>query len=182
MSFTDRFDLEEISYGVTGWNAVVTTNFQKVDEGLKARLPLLEAGETLARGEAVYLASDGKAYRARADGIRQPCIGLAVESAAAGSQVRIARSGDLTSPAWSWAVGAALYLSRTLLGGLQAEAPADNIQYIGYALDPTTVVIEREPVPSLPATVTTTSTTTTTTTTFSTTSSTVTETTTSTTA
>ena len=41
MTTTDKFALEETSYSLSGWNAVIWANFQKIDAGLDSRLPWL---------------------------------------------------------------------------------------------------------------------------------------------
>ena len=145
MSFSDKFDLEETSYGLSGWNAIIWANFQKVDAGLDSRLPALVAGEAIDQYEAVYLnPSTGKADLALADGTQQPCIGLAVEAADADEDVRIQREGAITNTGWSWTVGGLVYLSNSTPGGLTQTPPSPNRQVIGYALTATCLVIERE--------------------------------------
>jgi len=162
MSFSDKYDLEEIAYGTTGWNAIVWANFQLIDAGLDSRIGPLTAGEAIAQYEAVFVHTDGKVYRARADGTHQPCRGLAVEAAAADETLRVQREGEMTNVSWSWATkGAAVYLSPGVWGGLTQLEPGANIQTIGYALSATSIVIERGDVASGSVVTTTTTTTTT---------------------
>ena len=144
MTTTDKFALEETSYGLAGWNAIIWANFQKVDEGMDSRLPLVAAGEAVAQYDALYLESDGKVYQAQADGSQQPCIGLAVAAADTDEDVRIQREGAITNAGWSWTIGGAVYLSASTPGGLTQTPTAPDRQYVGYALTATTLVIERE--------------------------------------
>lgn len=144
MSFTVKIQLEELESNNTGGNSVHDANMGKIDAAIGAMLPVITAGEALSAGDAVYLKSDGKAYKAKADGMKQPCIGLVKADAAAGAQVSIRREGDFTDSSWSWTAGGNVYLSPSSAGELTQTKPARNVQLIGYALSSTCVIIERQ--------------------------------------
>lgn len=145
MTFTPKFDLEEIAYGTTGWNTILTANLQKIDAGIDSRL-VATAGESIAQYDAAYLKiSDGKFYKAKADGTKQPCRGIALETAATNETFRVHREGAVTNSGWSWGtISGDVYLSDSVAGGLTQTMPTERIEVIGYALSATTLVIERE--------------------------------------
>jgi hypothetical protein len=93
-------------------------------------------GESLTPGDAVYYKSDGKVYKADADGVSTyPCIGLALETASSGSHTVLLGGIYRDDTRFNWTVGGVIYLSTTA-GGLTQTQPSatDNvIQVIGIA-------------------------------------------------
>ena len=139
MSDTDKYDLEEVAVGTTGWNAILTSNMNKIDDNLHSRL-LGELGEAISAYQAGYVHSSGKWYKAKADRVRMPCMGLAVEAGSALEEIRFQRVGPITKAAWSWVPGKAVYLHPTTPGALIQTKPA-FAQFIGIAESASTILL-----------------------------------------
>lgn len=140
MAFSTKYELEETSYGMGGWNAIAWANMQLIDNHVHTRLAGT-AGEAVAQYEAGYLASDGKYYLAKADGSLQPAVGIFIEAAAADAAVRLQRVGPITNGSWSWTVGGMVYLSATTPGALSQIA---SNQCIGIALSATSILLSSD--------------------------------------
>ena len=138
---TPKFDLHTIDYSVQGWDAILATDMEKIDDSIPTRL-VIKLGETVAPFKALYLnTADNKWYKAQANGVKQPCWGLSIETGDAEDDIRIHRMGEITNPAWAWAnIGSPIYLDPTTPGELTQTKPAINIQIIGYALEATKMV------------------------------------------
>jgi len=138
---TEKYDLYTIDFGVQGWDALLTSNFEKLDAVIPSRI-LGTLGETVAAYDALYLKSDGKWYKAQADGSKQPCLGIAMESGAADDQIRVFRVGKVTNSGWSWTTpGNPLYLSPTTAGEITETKPSSNVQVVGYVLSSTEIIL-----------------------------------------
>lgn len=138
---TDLYDLHTIDYSVQGWDAILTTDMEKLDDVIHTRI-LATAGETIAQYDAVYLESDGKYDKALADGSQQPAIGLALESANLDDEFRIQRIGPITDTGWSWAtVSVKVYLDASTPGALTDVKPSSDTQMIGFVLSATSIFI-----------------------------------------
>ena len=168
MAITDKYELEEIAYGTTGWNGILTTNQQKVDNALHTFL-LIILGEVVSISDALYLAADGKWYKARGDVQRQPSWGLAVDAGILDEEIRMQRIGPFTDVAWTWTPGKEVWLDDTTAGALTQIKPVANAQFMGMALAATILMLAPDFNPDLLGTTTTTTTTTTTSTTTTTT-------------
>ena len=131
---TQKYDLHEIEYSVQGWDDIMNTDMQKLDAVVPTR-EIVTLGETVATFEALYQkASDSKWYKAQADGTKQPCMGLALESGVNNDQIRIHRMGLIQNTSWNWVtIGAPIYLSPSTAGALTQTKPDTNVQIIGYA-------------------------------------------------
>lgn len=137
---TDKYDLHTIDYSVQGWDAILTTDMEKLDDVIHSRV-IATAGETIAQYDAVYLEADGKYDKAQADGTQQPALGLALESAVLNDVIRIQRLGPITNAGWAWAtIGAKIYLDASTPGALTDVKPA-NAQMMGIALSATSIFI-----------------------------------------
>lgn len=142
---TDKYDLHTIDYSVQGWDAIMTTDMEKLDAVIHSRI-LITAGETIAQYGAVYLESDGKYDKAQADGTQQPALGLALESAVLNDEIRIQRLGPITNAGWAWAtVGAKVYLDPSTPGDLTDTEPNFNAQMIGIVLSATSIFLWVDP-------------------------------------
>lgn len=101
--------------------------------GLKATFT---AGETLAFGNICYVKSDGKLWKADADGTATvPGVAIALGSIAADGTGSFILNGIIRNDAWTWTVGGYVYLS-TSAGDLTQTAPSgtsDVIQIVGQA-------------------------------------------------
>jgi hypothetical protein len=136
---TDKYDLHTIDYSVQGWDAIMTTDMEKLDAVITSRI-LATVGETVDAYEAVYIKSDGKVWLAQADGTAMPAIGLMIESGVADETKRVQRSGVITNVAWSWSnVGGYVYLDPTTPGALTETLPSAYAQIIGTVLSTTSI-------------------------------------------
>lgn len=97
----------------------------------------MTAGESLVLGDAVYMKSDGKAWKADADGTAtMPVMALAAETIAADAAGKFLLSGFLYLAAWDWTIGGIIYASVTP-GALSQTAPVgsgDQVQVVGVAI------------------------------------------------
>lgn len=85
--------------------------------------------------------------------ISHPAIGLALENIAIGDPGRIATSGDITLDDWTILTGATHLVPGTVYylgvaGSLFLTPPVSNIQRIGSALTPTTLLLAITPIES----------------------------------
>lgn len=139
---TDKYDLHTIDYSVQGWDTIMATDMEILDDEVNTRI-LCTLGETVALIDALYLNPDGKYYKAQADGTKQPAMGLAVETGILDDSIRIQRVGPISNAGWAWGtVGASVYLSSAVAGGLTASEPASNSQIIGTVLSATEIFID----------------------------------------
>ena len=137
---TTRYDLHEISYSTQGWDSVLATDMQKLDDVIQSRITAT-LGETVSAYDALYLNANNKFYKAIANGSSQPALGLAVEGGDLDDVIRLHVFGETTSSGWAWATpGAKLYLSTTVSGALTDVEPGSNIQAVGYALSATSIM------------------------------------------
>lgn len=159
---TTKYELAEIPSDTTGWNGIVTTNNEKIDDYLHTYL-LCTVGESVSAYEAGYFETDEKYYLAQANIKKQPAICLFIEDADADQEnVRGQRIGPITNAGWSWSVGKAVYLSTATPGALTQTKPAENVrQAVGLAIAATTILLFFDMRESLYGTTTTTTTTTT---------------------
>lgn len=144
---TDKYDLHTIDYSVQGWDAIMTTDMEKLDDVVHSRI-VATAGETIAQYDAVYLEEDGKYYKALADGSQQPAMGLALESAVLGDEIRIQRIGPIVNAGWTWAtdsadapIGSKVYLDAVTPGALTDIKPGTNAQMVGGILSATSIFV-----------------------------------------
>lgn len=138
---TDKYDLHTIDYSVQGWDAILATDMEKLDDIIHTRIGAT-AGESISKYDAVYLDFYGKYNQALADGTQQPTRGLAIESAELNDSFRIQRVGPMTNVSWTWATkGAEVYLSDSVPGGLTDSKPASNAQLVGFVLSATSIFI-----------------------------------------
>lgn len=95
----------------------------------------LTAGENLAFGDPVYIKSDGKVWKADANGSSTyPCMGMATETISADASGVILLFGFARNDAWSWTVGGVIYLSTAAgLTQTQPSATDEVIQVLGIA-------------------------------------------------
>lgn len=142
---TDKYDLHTIDYSVQGWDSILATDMEKLDDIIHTRVEAI-AGETVAQYDAVYLESDGKYDKALADGSQQPAVGLALESASLDDEFRVQRIGPITKAGWSWATkGVKVYLDGTTPGALTDVKPGSNVQMMGFVLSATSIFIWIDP-------------------------------------
>lgn len=87
--------------------------------------------------DVVYLNSSSQWVLADANGSgTYPARGLAVDTVATANATEVLVHGTVRNDAWSWTIGAPIYLSATA-GGLTQTAPStsgDKVQVVGFAL------------------------------------------------
>lgn len=136
---TDKYDLHTIDYSVQGWDSILATDMEKLDEVIHSRIKIT-VGETIAQYDVVYLASNGKCSKAQADGVHQPAVGVALVSAVLDDEIRIQRLGPITNPAWAWAtIGVPVYLDPSTPGAITDVSPGVHVQRVGLVLSATSI-------------------------------------------
>lgn len=137
---TDKYDLHTVDYSVQGWDAIMSSDMEQIDDAMNDRM-IITLGETIAAKKAVYLNSDGKYYQALADQVKQPVLCLTIESGVLDDEVRGQRVGSITDTGWSWTIGSPVFLSSTTAGELTQTAPTTKPQLIGFPTTATTVFL-----------------------------------------
>ena len=137
---TSIYGFETIDYGTAGWNGLLSNFMNALDALLHTYLPVT-LGEAVSAFEPLFLHTDGKYYKAAADGSQQPAIGLAIEAGAADGVIRLRRVGPITNASWAWIpTGSPVYLGASE-GTLTQTKPTANPQIIGYAMGATTLLV-----------------------------------------
>jgi hypothetical protein len=112
-------------------------------EGFKA--DGLTAGETLTLFQLVYRKSDGKLWKADANGtLTYPCVMLANGAITADTTGEFLIQGFARDDSWTWTVGGLLYLS-DVAGSMTQTAPSasgDKVQVVGVALTATVILFK----------------------------------------
>jgi len=142
---TDKYDLHTIDYSVQGWDSILQTDMEKLDEVIPSR-EIVVVGETVATYDFLCFSnSDNKWYKAKADGTLQPAHGISLATAATNDSIRIQRMGTILNTAWSWAtLGVPVYLHGSTAGSCTLVKPASNVQIVGYALASDSMLVEIE--------------------------------------
>ena len=132
------YGLQAPAYSQTGEDMAGTVNAEILEGSIETTFPG-ELGEAIAEADrmVVYLHSDGEYYKAKADGTKQPGVGIVTE--VSGTSAKIKRIGPITKVSWAWTPGEILYLSPTTLGGLTTTRPDSYAQTVAYALDSDTI-------------------------------------------
>jgi hypothetical protein len=102
------------------------------------------AGEALSRGDVVYIASDDKYYKAKADSYTtMPVVAMASTDMAVGSvDIFVDITAYVGNNSWNWTKGGILYVSASTAGAMTQTAPAVStnlVQIVGYATFQTTI-------------------------------------------
>jgi len=97
----------------------------------------INAGESIAFPNLVYLKSDGKWWKVDADAFAtcQGLIGIALETKTDGQACKVLLNGFVRDDDWTWTVAGPIYASTTA-GGLTQTAPSgtdDVIKIVGVA-------------------------------------------------
>lgn len=120
---------------------VVVLNPALHDHAASGFIIAIEYGGALTRGAPVYVAADGTAQLADANGTATfPCTGLALADAASGTH-QVLLQGNYRDDSFNWTVGGnagLIYLSTSgTLTQVQPSATDDVIQIVGFALSAT---------------------------------------------
>ena len=109
------------------------------------------AGENLVFGDVVYIKSDGKYWKARADASTTvPVVGMSLGSISANASGNILQSGLVRNDSWSWStVGGQIWLSVSTAGAITQTKPSatgNQLIYVGYAKSATEVNFNPSPI------------------------------------
>lgn len=137
---TDKYDLHTIDYSVQGWDSILATDIEKLDDVIQSRL-LATLGETVAVKKAVCIHADEKYYKVKADYQKQLFRGLTIESGVLDDVIRVQRVGLITDTGWSWSVGKLVYLSSDTAGELTQTVPSTQKQKVGIAVAATKIIL-----------------------------------------
>ena len=146
---TEKYDLDLVELSLTGWNQVLKGSIEDIDNFMQTRI-LVTLGETVSKGDVVYLKSDSKYWKAKAVVDQQPARGMAIEAGNADDEIRIQRIGPITVSGWSLTgnPGDKLYVDDTTSGTITETRPFEFAQTIGYILSSTSAfLLFREPSP-----------------------------------
>lgn len=137
---TTKYGLHEIEYSVAGWDTIMNSDMQKLDEVIHTNITVT-LGETVAQYEAVGIFSGETKYKkAKSGGNLQPALGLALAAGILDDEINIQRVGPITNASWSWTVGKPVFLSPSVAGGL-TQAPSGTTQLMGIAHSATTIIL-----------------------------------------
>lgn len=138
---TDKYDFHTIDYSVQGWDTIMTTDMEKLDNVIQTRL-LATLGETVAAGKAVCVHADGKYYKVKADHQKQLFRGVTLEAGILNDEVRVQRVGLRVDSSWAWtAIGQLVYLSPDTAGELTQTVPLTQKQKVGFAIAATKIIL-----------------------------------------
>jgi hypothetical protein len=139
LSYTTHQKFPLLDTGGNNWGAIINAALTAMDAG---REITLEAGENISQYDAVYVKSDGKIYKAKADSAStMPAIGICPYAITSGNDGKIRVVGWIQNAGWAWTIGAKLYLSNSTAGGLTETAPALP-QSVGVAITANTIIID----------------------------------------
>lgn len=146
---TAKYDLDLVELSLTGWNQILKGSIEDIDNFMQTRI-LATLGETVAKGEVVYLKSDGKYWKAKAAVGLVPARGMAIEAGNADDEIRIQRIGPITVSGWSLtgSPGDKVFVDDITAGAITEDRPFEFAQTVGYVLSSTSVyLLFREPSP-----------------------------------
>lgn len=144
MSTTTKYGFEEIDYSTSGWNALLTTNMQKLDDLLQTylRYPIAAGATDVDEGLPVCI-HNSEFKLAKADGVHQPAVGVikAGESCSPGNNVLAIRAGecDITGASFNPTSGEIWYDAS---GALTQTEPGSNSQKLGVVVDSNTILVQ----------------------------------------
>jgi hypothetical protein len=139
MGITNKYELETVNYGTTGWNALNASSFQTIDDQLHTYLRYpVAAGQTISAYDPIRIV-DGQWVKAYATDSFLPAQAIAIEAGTSGEYLRGQRVGPLTNSGWSWAPSGEVWL--TASGELTQTKPGSNTQKVGFALTSTIIMV-----------------------------------------
>lgn len=130
MAYTTNYNLPEMPTGPVDWPAVFNELVHKLEVG---RTFKVTAGESLVKGNAIFIDDDGKAYKA--DGTTNKAQAI-WQSASTSANAEGYAQTDGTMVTGSWTSGGLIYSSAT--GELTQTV---NGPILGFAKSPTEIVI-----------------------------------------
>lgn len=100
----------------------------------------INAGETIAAFESVYLKSDGEWWQTDADDLTkvEGMLAIALESGTDGNALNVALPGSyIRDDSWTWTIGSPIYISATAGALTQTKPDSDGgefVREVGYAV------------------------------------------------
>ena len=166
---TDKYGLHTIEYSVQGWDSIMNTDMQKLDDVIHTNIKVT-LGETVQKYKMVGIFKGETKFKlAKSDTRLLPALGITLSSGNLDDEILIQRVGKVTNSGWSWNPGYPIFLSANQAGDL-TQIPSGSQQVLGIAIKSDTILLNGTyDFDSLPTTTTTSSTTSTTTSTTSTT-------------
>lgn len=145
MGYTDKYELEEISYGTTGWNGILTSDLQILDDVIQTYI-VSTAMETISGSELVEQRTDG-VYKAQTtlSGTDYQPLGFATETATSGNSIRVQIIGLYESTALTLVAGTRYYTSRDTAGAITdtvVVSGSNSQDYIGIAVSTSGIVLQ----------------------------------------
>ena len=138
---TDKYDLHTIDYSVQGWDAIMTTDMEKLDDIIQTRTLITLESATEAY-KVLGLTSTGTfEKKISITGNTNDIFCISIEAGTAAEIIRGQMTGLITNAGWSWNINNDIYLSDTVSGTLTQSAPAIDPQRIGVAVNTTTMLI-----------------------------------------
>ena len=142
MDVTQKYGFNAFAWGMTGWNSFITENATELDAHLHTYVEVT-LGEAVSAYTAMYVNVNGKAFKAKADGTRVPCVGVTIEGGGISDTVRVQRVGPITNPGWAFTeIGEVACLSATTKGVVTDSAPVNGRQVLGVVMSVTKVNLE----------------------------------------
>lgn len=145
MSYTSKYELELVSYGVTGWNAILSSNVQKIDDYMQTYV-VVTAQETIAVSKLVEVRTDG-VYKALTtlSGVDYQPLGFAIETATSGNSIRVQIIGLYENTGLTLVAGTRYYTSRDTAGEITSAvvvSGTNSQDYIGIAVSTSGIVLQ----------------------------------------
>lgn len=141
MSTTDKYDWDLTDYGTSGWNGIIKSLTQDLDDKLQTYI-LGTVGESVVADDILYLKSDGKYWKAKAAAGMVPARGIALEAGSADDEIKIRRIGPYTPASQATlTIGGKVYVDATTAGAWTQTKPDAFAQAVGMALSATVIFV-----------------------------------------
>ncbi len=140
MGFSELYNFEELYSGIQGWNAILASNFEKVEASLSI-ISSAELGEDITGSQAVYMDSSGK-LMVVSDENDPLALGIMIESGLITETKRYQTRGLITYGSWSWTdIGKPVYIDVSTPGALTQTKPKGYSQAIGVVYSATSIFL-----------------------------------------
>lgn len=141
MAITDKYEFEEVAYGTTGWNAILTANVQKMESYLHTYLYYpIASGEVIAAYDPLAIKNkEFKKARRNTTSSRVACF--AIEAGVSGEYIRGQRIGEMTkSGEWFFNGSGEIYLTNA--GDITNYPSGETDKPLGISISSDTILIE----------------------------------------
>lgn len=140
LTYTTQQKFPLLDSGGNNWGAIINAALMAMDAG---REITIEAGENISQYEVVYISTDGKMYKAKADSAStMPAVGICPYAVTSGNDGKVRVVGWIQNGSWSFTAGDKIYVSSGTAGALTANKPAINPMFFGIALTSDTIIID----------------------------------------